>query len=140
MLPLRSSRIISTVLLLATGFGWAIGVVALCPFFALPSTDPTSKIILSCAAGTVGGVSQWLVIRNYIQLSLTRWIVACTLGICVGFAIGLWANPITPSDKWHYGETWQEALGWRDYDAKVFTVAGMSLGLAQWLTPLCHHE
>jgi hypothetical protein len=94
---------------------------------------PNSKVGLGAITGAVGGLGQWLVLRQRVQLKKTRWIVATAIGLGVGFALGVLLSGESPSTVGWYG-TSPDNLGWKEYDTKVFAVAGSVLGLSQWLT------
>jgi hypothetical protein len=83
-----------------------------------PVTTPVRAVIAGAIAGATLGLIQWLVLKSRLPLLTIWWVVATSVGMAVGLAIGT---------AFLGSETAGNELLWRG------AITGLCIGVAQWI-------
>jgi len=81
-------------------------------------TTPLRAVIAGAIAGAVLGLIQWLVLKSRLPLLTIWWVVATSVGMAVGLALGT---------AFLGSETAGNELLWRG------AITGLCIGVAQWI-------
>jgi hypothetical protein len=81
-------------------------------------TTPVRAVIAGAIAGATLGLIQWLVLKSRLPLLTVWWVVATSIGMAVGLAIGT---------AFLGSETTGNELLWRG------AITGLCIGVAQWI-------
>ena len=91
------------------------GVLAI---FVVPVTTPVRAFIAGAIAGAALGLIQWLILRSRLPSLPIWWIVATSVGMAAGLALGT---------AFLGSETGGNELLWRG------AITGLCIGVAQWI-------
>src|SRR5687767_1628617 len=83
-----------------------------------PVITPLRAVIAGAIAGTALGLIQWLILKSRLPLLSSWWVVATSVGMSVGLAVG---TALLGS------ETAGSELLWRG------AITGLCIGVAQWI-------
>ncbi len=83
--------------------------------------------------GLITGVSQWIILRNYLTRDgLFLWVPLTAIGLPLGFILGalysVWTDPTHVKSANH----WLAHYGWSS-TTTIACIAGAFLGILQWL-------
>jgi len=109
---------------------WVIPIVASFLFcFGTPlltAVYPLGNVVFGTIVIVGTAFFQWKILSKYLLLKRNNWLLANLLGVSLGLEVG--AYLARPQPLWE-----MNSLGWGIYDAKLFAVAGLVMGLALWL-------